>query len=74
VKILIKVKPNSKKKEVNQISPNEFCVRVSAPAKEGKANQAVVELLSDYFNVPKSRITITKGFKNKNKIIEIIQK
>jgi hypothetical protein len=44
---------------------------VKAPPHEGRANAAVIELLSDHFNVPKSRISIIRGFKGKNKLIEI---
>ncbi|MCM8790215.1 MAG: DUF167 family protein, partial [Candidatus Omnitrophica bacterium] len=41
-----------------KISDNEFVVRVNAPAKEGRANEAVIAALSGYFGIPKSRIRI----------------
>jgi uncharacterized protein (TIGR00251 family) len=70
-RITVKVKPNSKTELVEKISKNEFVVRVKAPAKEGKANEAVVEVLSEYFARPKSRITILRGQAGKNKVVEI---
>ena len=36
-----------------------------------KANEALIDLLNDYFNVPKNKITIRKGLRNKNKVVEI---
>lgn len=39
---------------------------------KGKANEAVVRVLSDYFNVPKSHVRILKGTQGKQKIVEII--
>jgi uncharacterized protein (TIGR00251 family) len=51
---------------------NEFILSVKEPAKEGKANQAVIRLLSEYFGVPKSNISIIKGESSKNKIIQIL--
>lgn len=39
---------------------------------EGRANKEIINLLADYFDVPKSLIKISKGLKSKNKIIEII--
>lgn len=71
MKIFAKVKPNSKEEKVEKIGENEFILRVKAPPKENKANEAAVDLLSEYFNVGKSRVAIIKGRKSKNKIIEI---
>ena len=46
-------------------------VKVNAPAKEGKANKKLVEILSKHFSKPKSSIRIVKGLTSKNKVIEI---
>lgn len=50
----------------------EILLWVKAPAREGRANKAVVELLSRYLGVPKSRITVLKGHTARNKIIDVI--
>lgn len=71
MRISIKVKPNSKTELVEKTGDKEFTVRVKAPAKEGKANDAVVEALSEYFDIPKSRIAILHGQTGKNKVVEI---
>ena len=68
MKIKIKVKPNSKTGEV--ISHNdEFTVRVKSSPHDGKANTELIALLADYFNMPKSRVSIISGFKSKIKTI-----
>ncbi len=71
-RIKVIVKPSSK---VNSCQPSlekdTYIVRVTAPAKEGKANQAVIEVLSKYFSVPKSRLFIVTGLLSKEKIIMI---
>ena len=46
-------------------------VKIDAPAEKGKANERLIEILSDYFKVKKSKIRILKGFKSSNKILEI---
>lgn len=71
MRISVRVKPNAKKELVEKAGPNEYTVRVKAPAKEGKANDALVEALSEHFGVPKSRITIASGHGSKTKIIDI---
>lgn len=74
MKFNIKVKANSKAEEIEKLSVNEYRVKVKSPAKEGKANEAVISLLSKYFDIPKSRVIIIKGHKNKNKTVEILER
>jgi hypothetical protein len=72
VRIAVKVKPNSKQSLVERGTGEvEYIVRVKEKAMEGRANAAVVTLLSDYFKVPKSKISIVRGLKGKNKLIEV---
>jgi len=71
MKLLVKVKPNSKVPLLEKTGPNSYVARIKAPAKEGKANDALAELLGDHFNVPKSRITILKGRASRDKVISI---
>ena len=42
----------------------------AAPA-DGEANIAVIKMLSRYYDVPKSRISIVRGATSHNKVIEI---
>ncbi len=72
MKISVKVKPNSKIGKVEKASENEFILYVKAAPKGGRANEAAIRLLSEYFAVPKSRITILKGHTSRNKIIELL--
>lgn len=62
----------SKNEGVIKVDEVHYVVSVKAPPVEGKANDAIVKVLSDYFNVPKSHISIMKGGHSKNKIIEIL--
>ena len=71
MKIAVKVKPNSKQDLVEPTGENQYTVRVKEKAIEGRANDAVIALLSKYFVVPKSSITVLVGAKNRNKIITI---
>ncbi|MBI3194980.1 MAG: DUF167 domain-containing protein [Ignavibacteriae bacterium] len=71
MKISIKVKPNARKNEVTKTEDNLFLVSVNVPPADGKANEKVIELLSDYFDKPKRAIRIISGFSSKKKILEI---
>jgi uncharacterized protein (TIGR00251 family) len=72
VKIRVKVVPNSKIEGVIK-EDYGFLVRVKEPAKEGKANRAVIKLLADYFGVPQRQVAISSGFGSRNKVIDITQ-
>ena len=71
MKLLVKVKANSKTEGISR-EGNVFVVRVNKPPKEGKANQAVINLLSQQFGISKSKIRIINGFKSRNKLVELL--
>ena len=71
MKISVKVKPGSKQNLVERIAEGRYTVRVKEKAIEGRANDAVVELLSEYFDLPRNRIMVIKGLKGRNKVIEL---
>ncbi len=72
MKISVKVKPGSKKEGVTKVDDSHWIVSVKEPPVEGKANEAIIRLLSDYLHIPKSHIQILKGGRSKNKVIEIL--
>jgi uncharacterized protein (TIGR00251 family) len=69
--IAVSVKPHAKTDKIVQVSASEYQVCVKAPPHDGKANIAIVTLLSDYFSVPKSRIKIIRGQTGRKKIVAI---
>jgi uncharacterized protein (TIGR00251 family) len=71
MRISVRVKPNAHKNEVQRLEENRFLVSVTAPPVEGKANEKAIELLAEYFHVPKGRVNILKGARSKEKIVEI---
>ena len=68
--IKIKVIPNAKKNKVVE-SEGLFKVYVNAPAVDGKANKALLAVLSEYFNIRKGSIKIVRGEKSREKVVEV---
>ena len=64
--IEIKVIPNSKTEEIIEADP--LIIRVKEPPTKGKANKAVVKLLSRYFS---ANVRIVSGATSRTKIVEI---
>ena len=72
MKISVKVLPRSSRDEIKKLPDASFKVKLTSAPVDGKANDALVELLSEYFNTSKSKIKLVKGLTSKNKIIEIM--
>jgi uncharacterized protein (TIGR00251 family) len=72
MRLYIKVIPRSSKNEVTQISEGEYKVKLTAPPVDGKANEALLKVLSDYFKVAKSNIQIVGGKSARTKIVDIL--
>ncbi len=68
--INVRVIPRAK---VNRIQETEAGLRVhvTKPAEDNRANEAVVEMLAEHFGVRKNQVSIIKGEKSRNKLIEI---
>lgn len=69
----VTVKPHSKKGPlVLSTGTNELTVYLREKPIDGEANQALIKLLADYFQVTKTSIHIKTGAHGRQKIIEII--
>lgn len=71
MKIFVTAKPNAKEDRVEKIDDAHFRVWVKAPPDEGRANQALIKTLSEYFNIPKSHFSLLQGASSKFKVLEI---
>jgi len=68
--LTVRVIPNAKKNEIVEDGKN-LKIHVISPATDGKANNSVIAILSEYFGTKKSRIRIIKGYKSRKKVVEI---
>lgn len=68
----VTVKPGSKKGPlVEGDGQGGLIVYVRERAVDGKANEAVIKVLAEHFDVPNSRVTITRGHTLRIKRIRI---
>jgi uncharacterized protein (TIGR00251 family) len=70
--LFIEAKPNSKKNQIEVVSENMLKIKISAPPVDGKANEAIIEYLSEIFKIPKSKIILQKGSSGRFKRFEIV--
>lgn len=78
MKITVHVKPGSRKASIdwveNLFSEKTLVVKIREKPVDGEANKWVIEALSEFFDVPKSRITILHGHTSREKVVEIVGK
>lgn len=71
MKIFVKAKTNARVDLVTKIDDLHFEVMTRELPINGRANLAIIELLAQYFKIPKANIQISNGFGSKQKIFEI---
>ena len=73
LQLLLHVKPGASKERVGVVSVTDAAVDlcVSAQARDGEANKAVVSVLSDVLGIPKSRLHLSRGMKSREKTVII---
>lgn len=70
-KLKVKVIPGSSCSKISGWLGDMLKVRISAPPEKGKANAAVVDLLTKELGLPKGSLTIASGKTSPHKVIEI---
>lgn len=71
MRISVRVKPGVKGVERLEEQPDgSFVAFIHARAHDGEANQALIKLVSDEFNVAKTQINIISGAKSRQKTLE----
>ena len=70
--INVKVKPGSKAGDkIEKQSDGTYIIYLRARAHDGEANVALIKLLAEHFDVPKTSIKIKSGAASRTKLIEL---
>ena len=71
--IAIRVTPRASRNEIVEVlSDGTVRIRLTAPPVDGKANDALVEFLSNVLDIPPSRIEIVAGLTGRDKLVSIL--
>lgn len=69
--ISVRVRASARQDELVGMRDGILLIRVSAPALEGRANESVRRVLAKHLGVPKSSVTIVRGHRSREKVIQI---
>src|SRR5437764_5511672 len=70
-RVRLRVAPGAARNGVVGRHGDAWKVRVTAPAESGRANEAVVRLLSDTCALPRTSVTLVSGHSARDKIVEL---
>jgi len=70
--IRVRVKPAARVRKIEITGADEMRVAVPAPARNNQANRALIEILSEFFHIPKPAVRIIRGQTARQKLVEIV--
>ncbi len=71
VSLAIKLQPRASANEIGGPLGNELRVKVTAPPVEAAANEALIRLLAETLDCPRSRVEILRGRASRHKVIKL---
>lgn len=72
MKLSLRVQPGAKRSALlARLASGEYKVAVAAPPLEGRANEAVVDLMSELLGLKRRQVTVVRGTSSRNKLLEI---
>jgi len=71
ISFAVKVHPRARKNAIAGTFGDALKLALTAPPIEGKANEAVIDFLADFFDIPRSSITIASGKTSRLKAVHI---
>ena len=69
--IKVKVSAGAKQDKIEETLFGDYKIRVRERAERGKANAKVIEIIAQYFDISKSKVSIERGVTQREKIIKI---
>lgn len=69
--IRVHVQTHARNEEMEEIDIDEYKIWTHAVPEDGKANESIIDIIAEYFNIPISLIRIKSGSKSKHKLVEI---
>ncbi|MFA6105595.1 MAG: DUF167 domain-containing protein [Patescibacteria group bacterium] len=70
--LTVKISPRSSRNEIKKNLDGSLKIYLTSAPVDNKANEALIKMLAEYFEVGKTKIKIVRGRTSKNKTIEIL--
>jgi uncharacterized protein len=71
VTLAIKVQPRAAKNEISPLDGPELRIKVTAPPVDAAANEALLRLLADALDCPRSKVELLRGPTARHKLVKV---
>lgn len=71
VSLAIKLQPRASANEIGDPLGNELRIKVTAPPVDAAANEALIRLLAERLNCPRSAVQLLRGHTSRHKVVKI---
>lgn len=71
VSVAIKLQPRSSSNEIGDVLGAELRIKVTAPPVDAAANEALLRLLADTLDCPRSQVELIRGQTTRQKVVKI---
>lgn len=72
--LAVRVHPGAKRNVIGGLHAGALKVSITAPAIDGRANDALIAFLAEWLGVPRARISLLAGATNRSKTLRITGK
>ena len=69
--IQVRVKPNARESILQEVVPGQWLAKLKSPPVDGRANQELIELIAQHFELPRSAVSIKSGGSGRVKLVRI---
>jgi len=69
--LILHVQPGAKKTAVAGLHGDALKIRLAAPPVEGRANEALLRFIADFFHVPLRDVQLKQGEQSRHKRVEV---
>ena len=71
VTFAVRATPRAKKNKIGGVTGDALKVYVMPPPEDGRANDAVVEVIADALGIKRRQVEIISGGTNRNKVVRV---
>ena len=69
--IKVKVQAGAKKESFKKVKEGHFEISVKEKAERNMANKRIIEIMAEFFSLPKSKVRIVNGHQSPSKLLVV---
>jgi uncharacterized protein (TIGR00251 family) len=71
VTLTLHIQPGAKRSEIAGLHGEALKIRLAAPPVEGRANEALLKLIAELFDVPVRQVELKQGGQSRHKVVAV---